>query len=365
MNDLLKKINGLFKYAMIPLWVMIFGATHVVFNIGSFYNRLFIDNIWTHLFSIGFILITVLIIILKFCKFKISSLEKVFKKYFLLLIILVLVLLIGSILLVQFNILKPYLTTLLLFVVMLFILISVLYNHEREVHPNLQYTTSFNKTLSMLFYGLIISFFINIFYINTEYKEYLEQYEHLGHIWHHTEKLENFTKEENGIYTYDDKDKTHYKFGYQIDLENVTEKDSTSSSKYKIELESILKDSKENKKVKDWHSLYGYDKKYHGNYDYYEKIKRAIYQPLSDDIEVTIDKYFFEELQNVYFFKHVGKNKYEKSPLPVLKKINLNGISLITMPSVLFINTFLSLIVAVLLQVFLHKAKFLKGGGGH
>ncbi|WP_417558404.1 hypothetical protein [Mesoflavibacter zeaxanthinifaciens] len=365
LQKLFKKINGLFKYAMIPLWVMIFGATHVVFNTGSFYNRLFIDNDWTHQLSGYFILLLLAIFLYKIYTGLNNKYPKRRKPIrYIIAPILCLIFIVFLLFYLKNISLAPFsLNALFFFFVILFILISVLYNHEREAHPNLHYTTSFDKTFSMLFYGLVISFFTNLFYINTEYKEYLERYEYLGHIWHHTEKFEESNAD--GTYTFDETKKAHYKFGYYIDLKDVTDTCLINTNKFEIELESNVKDFIGENGEEKSHSLFGYDKKSHGNYYYYEKVKRAIYQPLSDDIEVTIDKYFFEELQNVYLFKEVGENEYKKSAVPVLKKINLNGISLITMPSVLFINTFLSLIVAVLLQIFLHKAKFLKGGGGH
>lgn len=428
---------------MLPLWALIFGATHIVFETQSFYNRLFIKNQYTYEFSIYLIVLLLAIVLSKYCLHKegrqknieCKENEKLNGKAVFALWHYGLLLFLSLI-----NCFTNYFcnntfyslswSSFILYTLISIILFVVLFNHEKESHPNLDESLSINKTFSMLFYGLVISFFINVFYINTEYKEYLERYEYLGHIWHHTQKeyAFNYNKKNNnyelvdsrkdgeyyGVYKIESKsikdtlklysisesildttyfyvyepDSISYKASKEIFLANLEKinvkkktlnklkNDIQSLNKKNVIFDSIkqISDDKIIKLKKDSidlikqnlvelnKNLNDFNKKY---FKKYKKIKQSIYQPLSDDIEVTIDKVFFEELNNVYLFEQKSDGTYKRSKVAVIKKINLFGIQLITIPNILFINTFLSLFIAVILQIFINKTKFMLGGGGH
>jgi len=375
-NGFLKKIIALFNYLMIPLIALIYGATHIVFNTTTFYNKLFIKNLWTHELSGVFIITLVTILVYKILWYFVSYFSK--EKSLPLFLNTLLILFIFCIFKLTLNI-KLSGDSLSFFIVLIMLLFGILYYHEKESHPNLETSTSINKTLSMLFYGLVISLFVNLFYINTEYKEYIERYQYLGHIWHHTKK------------------ETDFKYIDSLDLyqKNDFEKDEEYFGKYGIKFNGIEKQTIELHPVKSdeedidyYYSFFyvykpdslsleeGYKRiEQTGDiidyYKHYSKVKNSIYQPLSDDVEVTIDKLFFKELENVYLYKlkeGLGNEKkyyYKESKVPIIREINLNGIKIKTIPSILFINTFISLLVAVLIQIFLHKHKFLTGGSAH
>jgi hypothetical protein len=112
-------------------------------------------------------------------------------------------------------------------------------------------------------------------------------------------------------------------------------------------------------------------------YYYYENYNTAVYnliknkskEPLSDETYVFIDRYFFDELKNVFVIEKNDKHFTIESSkgnikklFPILREIDIYGFKFITIPSILFINTLLSLLVAVVLQILFHKRKFLLGG---
>lgn len=409
----IKEKSKFIKLIMLPLWALLFGATHLVFETQSFYNITFIKNLFTYEFAIYFFVLLISISITKVIVYSKKSCKLNNKVMFALFHYLLL----G----IAFAAKKIHLDSFWLYTGISIILFIVLFNHEKESHPNLLESTSINKTFSMLFYGLVISFLINVFYINTEYKEYLERYEYLGHIWHHTKKNEAFKLKEDAyvikdtlklkepyfgsykiesnslkedtikLYSISEslKDDYYYSYFYVYEPnEEHTKKwakyylnEDISNLKKKRDKADAINDSVGFKSLKSKiiskkNKLKEFDKFYEDKknsidsiyqYKSYDKVKKSIYQPMSDDIEVTIDKYFFEQLQYVYLYekdKETGDN-YIRANTPVLKVINLFGIKIITIPNILFINTFLSLFVAVILQIFINKTGFLKGGSSH
>jgi len=314
---------------MIPLWVLLFGSSMIVFEISSYYNREYIQNNWTFRSGYMIIFLLILITIYKLVLFffekyinekrekDVCLFPKVMIKRIKLFNITFLYIIFIIILFFYFkNFILSIKSVYIAFSLCLLILIIfILYNNERERHKHLINSTSISKTLSMLFYGLVISFFVNLAIYHTLYKEYLEQYQYLGYIWEHTAP----------------KEKKHT---------NNTEEDI-------------------------WFQYSG---------DKFHEIEEYAKKPMSDKVNVYIDEYFFEELTKVRFInkecsmakheEHQKSNKasYQNANPTILKKVKINGFEFYAIPSVIFINTLLSLLVAVVLQIILHRKKFLEGG---
>ncbi len=87
-----------------------------------------------------------------------------------------------------------------------------------------------------------------------------------------------------------------------------------------------------------------------------EKIKAVLKMPVSSKKMAEKEEYFYTPLEKLKIYK----NKQEI--YPVVKTLHIHGLKIITMPMVLFVNTFLTLLLAVLVQIVLNHRKFLEGG---
>jgi len=312
--------SNISKLFMFRLWWLIAGASYFVFELTSFYNKHFIENDWTY--QLGFVILYILtsILIFKILYYTNKESDTYLKNNsdFLKIFIFVLfpVLFFTSILFYMFSVIfhtgidyiffsfSHHVKTKIFLIIVIISTFSILFNNDKKFHPNLSISTTRNKMLSMFFYGIIISFFMNVSLYNTFYKEYLERNNHLGRMWEHA-----------NIKALDDNQKKHH--------ENLYE--------------------------------YVYTGKKLDSIDSYSK------RPLSDKVKVYIDDVFYNELTNLYVYKK--ENIKSKKLFPVLKEIDFfifSGIKI--MPSVLFINTFLTLFVASFFQFLLHRKRFMEGG---
>ncbi len=92
--------------------------------------------------------------------------------------------------------------------------------------------------------------------------------------------------------------------------------------------------------------------------DSIRKIGNLLEEKESARVDAEKEEYFYLPLEQL----KITKIKNGKELYPVLKRINVLGFEIITLPSVLFINTLLTLLLAVLIQVVLNHRKFLEGG---
>ncbi len=363
----------LLKLWMIPLWILIIGSSIIVMEVTSFYNKNFIFNDWT--FYLGILILFSLIMII-FIKFIIAFINnkgvKIINKYakrkenkdeikkWICInktwLSIVASIFISSILFLIWNLcIQPlphfrWLLIIPVFFILFVLIFFILYNNEKEKHSMLSTTTSLNKTLSMYFYGIVISLIVNLFIYNMYYKEYLEQYEYLGQIWHHTELEETVLEE---IHKEDSLkgNNAHNPHG----KESITN-ESHNAKLHKSDCAYIPKNKTHTSHEK---LQYIYSNSVSST-NYYNKVKRVANMPLSDSVNVFINDMFFDQLRYVSV-SEVCEGKIKKIH-PILKEININGFTFISIPSVLYINTLLSLLVAVILQIILHKRKFLLGG---
>ena len=326
-NKFTKFLKYFVKLINIPLIFLLIGSSFLVFEISSFYNNVYIHNNVSFLFGLLLILLLTFIFIYKFFKHNDYNDDCLFKKHWKNALILTISLFIIGCYNLNQYIFSANLTVLSIIFVLIFLSIyGILFYNDRENHPNLAKKVTRHKTFSMLFYGLVISLFVNTLMYNGYYKEFLEKYNYLGEMW----------------------EEAHYK---EDNLKN--------------ELKNLHKTKNEENEEKKNHSLI--KTKHNSELEFIyignelDEIKQKAKEPLSDEVSVYIDNHFYPELKNLYVAKKI-RNK-PVLLFPVLKEIELPlGIKLIVMPSVLFINTFLSLLVAVILQILFHKRKFLLGG---
>ncbi len=198
-------------------------------------------------------------------------------------------------------ILLSKISILLLFLTISLGLFLLLYNYEKKSHPNLNKKTSLKKVFSLLLIGLMFSFLANLIVLNYEYKDFLGKYSLIDEIW-----KKAFDK-------------------------------TDSISNHKEETFSNLKF-------------------YASQVSDSAKIKKLISEKESSHVDAEKEEYFYLPLEQLIITRN-GEKLY-----PVLKRINVLGFEIITLPSVLFINTFLTLLLAVLIQVVLNHKKFLEGG---
>lgn len=189
---------------------------------------------------------------------------------------------------------------LIFIIIFLSVAFWILFNDERKNHPNLDNSTSLKKVVSLLLIGLMFSFFANLLMSNYEYKDFLDKYNLIDEIW------------ENAFHKTD-------AIPYNI------------FSKLKFNA-SHVSDSTQ------------------------KKIKKLLSEKESSHVDAEKEEYYYLPLEQLEITKK-GKEFY-----PVLKRINVLGFEIITLPSVLFINTILTLLLAVLIQVVLNHKKFLEGG---
>lgn len=87
-----------------------------------------------------------------------------------------------------------------------------------------------------------------------------------------------------------------------------------------------------------------------------KSIRAVLEMPVSPKKMAEKEEYFYTPLEKLTIYKN-GQEIY-----PVVKTLYIHGLKIITMPMVLIINTFLTLLLAVLIQVVLNHRKFLEGG---
>ncbi len=373
---IIKFISNISKLFMFRLWWLMAGASYFVFEISSFYNKHFIENDWTY--QIGFVLLFLLIAIIIY-KFYFSKVKANHSKSDIILVLKLFVLTSITTGIIYYMLGKFWLgltydkdlilphhrKTKMFFFFAIISTFFILFNNDKKFHPNLDNSTTINKTFSMFFYGIVISFFINIGLYHTFYKEYLEKYEHLGRMW------------EQATYYINDED-----IEEKNNDNNPSNPDSNNEHKNKC--------TESNKNGHGSNKEYTYV--YTGDKNMFENIKEKSCETFSDEVKVYIDEHFYDELVNLYVYKQVKleethqennhnsdtkvaqkettkntekdvKHPKLKKLFPVLKKVNIMGFKdIYIIPSVLFINTFLTLFVASFFQFLLHRKRFMEGG---
>ena len=291
-----------YKLLMVSFLLLILTSAFLTFEVSSLGNKYLL--IYSNLFKNGTLNIILLFLIIYFVFSVIDKIGNKKKSYKIIIGLILTIITIA----ISFYKLQINITQFLIPLFLSSLILVLLFFDERKNFPNLSPKTSYKKVLSMFIIGLIISFFSNLIVINFSYKDYLEKFNFVDEIWN------------NAINEF------HNPF---VTIDGDTLMFDTSS---------LSKASK-------------------------DEITDMVNKTESSKISANKEESYYALLEKLKIYKKSKKDIGKESEFyPIVKTINIHGFKIITMPAVLFINTFLTLLLAVLIQIVLDHRRFLEGG---